>query len=69
MVSCHWHIIQLYVTVTVGLGNYPNANQAEVNVCEVLEVNITFFASKSSYCKGAPQKSKPELSLSLCTLW
>jgi len=32
------------------------------NVCEVLEVDITSFALKSSYCsKGATQKGKSEL--------
>jgi len=38
-----------------------------VNVSEVLEVDITSFASKSSYCsKGAPQKGKSELCPDVC---
>jgi len=37
-------------------------NQIEVNICEILEVNITPFALKASYCsKGTPQKLKYEL--------
>jgi len=60
LVSCHWHCRS--ALCDCGLRNY-----AEVNVREVLEVDITLFASKSSYCsKGAPQKSKPELCPYVC---
>ena len=56
--SCHWHH---QLDVTVGLGIQL------VNFREVLEVNITLFASKSSYCsKGAPQKGKSELCPCVC---
>jgi len=64
-VSCHWHCHS-------ALCDCGPRNLAEVNVrdCEVLEVNITPFALKSSYCsKGAPQKSKPELCPYVCMLW
>jgi len=43
------------------------SNQTEVNVCEIMEVSVTPFASKASYCsKGAPQKCKSELCSNVC---
>ena len=53
--SCHWHRRS-------ALYDCGHRNYAEVNVREVLEVDITLFALKSSYCsKGAPQKGKSKL--------
>ena len=61
LVSCHWHHHS-------ALCDYHGPrNYAEVNNRDVLEVDITSFASKSSYCsKGAPQKSKSELCPYVC---
>ena len=53
-----WHYWHHYPT----LQNRGPINQTEINVCEILEVSITPFTSKASYCsKGAPQKGKSEL--------
>jgi len=41
--------------MTLTSNNYGPRNYPEVNVCEILEVSITPFASKAMYCsKGDP---------------